>query len=94
MDHGEGLEELIPPIRNSDYYIKHYNNIACIIKNGMYGPIEVNGVKYDFEMQAIPDLTPPEIANVLNYINSRWFPDLPFVKISDIENQLEGCGGL
>ena len=35
MEEGQGLRGLFPPIAGSDYLEKHFDQLPCIIKNGM-----------------------------------------------------------
>src|SRR5690606_23618856 len=62
---GEGLGLLYPPLTDSIFLRKYRTQLADIVKNGMSGPIEVNGQEFDGEMPSNPQLTPVEIAYVL-----------------------------
>lgn len=91
MDDGSGLEGLIPPLAEADYYKENVLLSACLIRNGMEGPIEVNGRTYNQPMPGTDKLTEFEIANILNYINEAWYDDLPYVKLEDVRAMLESC---
>jgi mono/diheme cytochrome c family protein len=91
MVDGKGLANLIPPIVHSDYISNEDHQIACIIRYGMEGEITVNGVKYNAEMPGFKELSEFEIANIINFMNHKWNPNLPFIKIQAIQKELENC---
>ncbi|MBC7884329.1 MAG: DUF1080 domain-containing protein [Saprospiraceae bacterium] len=75
---GEGIDQIAPPVRQSDW-VNHENiNIPIsIILNGMKGPIWVSGKAYDFagpmpglrDNQAMNDGT---IAKILTFLRNTW----------------------
>ncbi len=69
---GSGLGKLIPPIKNSDYFLADEARTAKIIKHGQKGPISVNGIAYDEVMPANPKLTDLEIAQLMTYLYNIW----------------------
>jgi mono/diheme cytochrome c family protein len=77
-EQGEGLGQLIPPLAGSDYLAQHTSSLACIVRQGLRGPIVVNGVSYNQVMLGVQDtathrhLSPAQITNLLNYIESHW----------------------
>jgi mono/diheme cytochrome c family protein len=91
MDDGSGLLGNIPPLAQSDYLVKHQEELACIIRYGQQGEIVVNGKKYNNPMPGIPQLTDFEIANIINYINHAWGNDLGFYQIDEVRANLEQC---
>ncbi len=91
MEDGSGLKGNIPPLAQSDYLSKYPEQVACIIRYGQKGEIEVNGKTYSTEMAAIPQLNKYEIANVINYIRHSWGNDLGFYQVGAIEQDLENC---
>lgn len=92
MDDGSGLVGLIPPIAASDYLKNNQDNLACIIKYGLKGPITVNGTQYGGqEMAGIPVLTDVEITNICNYINTSFNNNNRVVSLSEIRAALENC---
>ena len=88
---GEGLALLYPPLSNSDYWVKHQNEIPCIIRNGLSDTIYVNRKLYNTSMAGIKDLSDNEIANVINYINNAWYPNIEETTIQEIKDQLKAC---
>ncbi len=91
MENGEGLKSLYPPLAQSDYLKNHHKEIACIITNGLSGPIRVNDRDYDLPMTPIKGLTPVEVANIINYISHAWGNDAGYTKIQDVEKALSKC---
>jgi mono/diheme cytochrome c family protein len=91
MPDGTGLEGLIPPLKDSDYYRNNIDEVSCIMVKGMKGKIVVNGKTYDTEMEGIPQLTDTEIANILNYINAMWYPEQAFISPEQVIEELKNC---
>lgn len=91
MDDGSGLEGLIPPLTGADYYQENVLQTACLIRYGIEDKITVNGQVYEQPMPGADQLTEFEIANILNYINTAWYQDLPYVKLADVRNTLKEC---
>ena len=91
MPSGEGLLGNIPPLAGSSYLKEHRGEIACIIRYGQQGPIEVNGLKYDAHMAASPELSDTEITNVLNYVLTAWGNAEPVFSPQETSAQLQSC---
>lgn len=68
---GKGVDNVYPPLAQSDYLLK--NRVASIhaIKYGLQGPITVNGKKYNSVMAPL-GLSDDEVADVMNYITNSW----------------------
>ncbi|GAB4189790.1 MAG: hypothetical protein OHK0057_28250 [Thermoflexibacter sp.] len=88
---GTGLRKLIPPLAGADYLIKYKNNLACIVKYGLTGEIEVNGQKYSLSMPANEGLSDRHIAQILTYINSKWAGGQERVKDEEVKERLTQC---
>lgn len=88
---GEGLRGLYPPLAGSDYLAENQNNLPCLIRYGMSGPIVVNGKNYEMPMPGAPNIGPEEISDIINYINTSWGNDLPEVNPSSVEKRLKFC---
>lgn len=69
---GKGLAMLYPPLTDSIYLKKNKNQLACIIKNGLKGKIEINGQVYEGEMPAQAKLSDIEIAKIITYITNSF----------------------
>jgi mono/diheme cytochrome c family protein len=67
---GEGLQLLIPPL-NDAHWVNN-DSIICLIKNGLDGPIRVNGKDYNSRMPGNPKIENDEIANLVSYIRHEF----------------------
>lgn len=67
---GTGESGVIPPLAKADF-LQDVKATIHSIKYGIYGPITVNGVKYNGSM-ALMGLENDEIADVTNYILNSW----------------------
>jgi mono/diheme cytochrome c family protein len=92
-DQGQGLGALIPPLAQSDYLTAHTDELACLILKGNAGDtMLVNGILYAGQsMPGNKDLSPIEIANILNYIGHSWGNRLPEFQLAPVREQLSGC---
>ena len=91
MEDGSGLEGVIPPLAQADFLRDRQEEIACIIRKGQEGEIQVNGVTYNEVMAAIPQLTEFEITNIINYINQAWGNDYGYIQLKTVRMGLENC---
>lgn len=89
---GKGLAKLFPPLAGSDYLDAHFEEVPCIIRNGIKGEVTVNGVVYNQPMPGIPSLKPLDIAEITTYIYNSWGQEKGIVNVKDVEKMLEGCG--
>lgn len=87
---GEGLSALIPPLSDSVYLKKHLSSLPCYLKNGLKGPISVNGKTFEDAMPA-NDLSPVEVAQVLTYIANSWGNKLSTIDEQSVQKNLAGC---
>lgn len=87
---GEGLKLLVPPLKGSDY-LNHPLHIACIIHKGKEGPITVAGKEYNQKMEGIPKLKETEIANIINYMVSKWGNPQNIVQLNSVMDELKKC---
>jgi len=91
MDTGRGLGKLIPLLANADWLKNNQEQLACIIHNGMEGPIVVNDTTYNQVMAGIPTLSEFQITNIINYINHAWGNNYGVGKLGDVRKALAGC---
>ncbi len=91
MEDGTGLVGNIPPLAGADYLAKEREKLACIIRYGIKEEIVVNGRRYTQAMEGIEQLSEAEITNVINYINTAWGNDLPFMPITEVQESLKNC---
>lgn len=90
-EHGEGLKELYPPLRGSDYYKTHITELACIIQNGLEESIVVNGITFHQKMTGIKELGEVEICNLINFMNHLWYPDEAYLSLELTKRMLDAC---
>jgi mono/diheme cytochrome c family protein len=88
---GKGLGRLYPPIDQSDFMDKNFEQVVCLIKYGIQGQLEVNGVNYNMAMKGIPTLTELEVAEILTYIYNTWSPQKGLVDVTEIAQLLSVC---
>ncbi len=67
---GKGVKGAFPPLAKSDW-LTNKSKIIGVVKNGLEGPIIVNGESYNSVMPAL-GLRDEDIANVLTYIVNSW----------------------
>lgn len=91
MEEGQGLGSLIPPVANADYVVANREELACIIRNGIGGELEVNGIRYEGEMEGYSRLTEIEISNLVHYLLVDMNHQERAYEISEIRAQLEAC---
>lgn len=68
---GQGIPNAFPPLNNSDWLKEKREASISAVKNGLTGPIEVNGEEYNSVMTDL-GLTDQEVADVMNYIFTAW----------------------
>jgi len=93
MESGQGLRGVIPPLAGADYLSRKRERLACIIRYGQQGPIQVNGREYNQLMPGVEELNEVEITNIVNYINQAWGNDLPYYPLDSVKLSLAACSG-
>ena len=74
---GEGIEELAPPLINSEYLKTSMERLGLILLHGLKGPVNVNGTLYNFN-STMPGLVHNEqisdedLSHVINYITNAF----------------------
>ena len=56
QDHGNGMPKIYPPLAGSEWVTGDKENLIKLVLHGLYGPIEVKGVKYSPE-NGLPPMT-------------------------------------
>lgn len=85
------MGRLYPPLNKSDYMDQHFEEVICIMRNGVGGELLVNGKKYNKEMKGIPSLTELEIAEIATYIYNSWEHQRGIIEIPIVESALKKC---
>ena len=68
---GVGQDDMIPPLKSSDYLLNNIELAIAGLKYGLKGEIIVNNKTYNGYM-AYQGLENDEIADVMNYILNQW----------------------
>lgn len=71
LEKGEGVENVFPPLAQSDYLMNNRSESIAGVKYGQKGEIVVNGVPYNNVMMPM-GLEDEEIADVMNYVLNSW----------------------
>lgn len=88
---GKGLGLLYPPVNKSDFIDNNFNEVLCLIRNGIKGELIVNGNNYNKKMPAIPSLTDLEIAEIATYLYNTWGREKGIVEVKEATKILQRC---
>ncbi len=88
---GKGLGRLYPPLDQSDFMDRNFEEVVCIVKYGSQGRLVVNGVEYNMAMKGIPGLTELEVAEIITYIYNSWSHRKGLVDVSEVSQLLSAC---
>ena len=92
MENGEGLKGLIPPLAKADFLIKHRGELSCIIRKGLKGNIEVNGVAYGQQvMLPLDKFSDFEVTNIFNYIDNSWGNHGKLWTVDEVTEDFKKC---
>jgi len=69
---GEGFLQLYPPIHNTRYLKEKVDQMPCIIRNGMRGSIEVDGITFNQIMPGNQRISVEDMAVLINYLQKKW----------------------
>ena len=69
---GQGIPGTFPPLAKSDFLMADTGRVIETVLNGLTGPLEVNGQRYNGTMPPMGHLMDQDIADVLTYIRSSW----------------------
>ncbi len=81
---GAGLAGLAPPLLDSEWALGPADRPIRIALQGLTGPIEVEGTKWQLEMPALPTLSDEDLAGVLTYIRREWDHSASPVRPADV----------
>jgi cytochrome c553 len=88
---GMGLARLYPPLKNSDYLLPNKDKVICGIRHGQKGEIVVNGISFNQEMPAIPNISDLEIAEIATFIYTEFADSVQIVTINEVREIMENC---
>lgn len=89
QEDGSGLARLIPPLRQADYMLKDIERTIRLIKHGIEGEIQVNGIIYNQPMPGYQHLTAIEIAQISTYIFNVWGNKEGIIETERVNNALK-----
>jgi mono/diheme cytochrome c family protein len=69
---GAGMAGLAPPLVDSEWVLGQPDKIIRIVTQGLSGPVEVRGTKWELEMPGLPIFSDDQIAGILTYIRREW----------------------
>jgi nitrite reductase (NO-forming) len=69
---GQGIPGTFPPLAKSDFLMADTGRVIETVLNGLTGPLEVNGQRYNGTMPPMGHLMDQDIADVLTYIRTSW----------------------
>jgi mono/diheme cytochrome c family protein len=72
MEEGQGIEDVYPPLAESDYLMKDKDRSIQNVIHGVTGEITVNAKTYNMDMMPFDFLTDQQVSDVLNYIRNSW----------------------
>jgi mono/diheme cytochrome c family protein len=81
---GEGLQMLIPPLTDPKWM--QSDSIVCIIRNGMDGPIDVNGKMYNGRMISNLKIEDDEIADLVSYLRHEIVQKPQKMTVKDVQD--------
>lgn len=88
---GQGLQDLYPPLKGSDYLIENQADLACMIRFGLEGEVEVNGKLYNEKMPSLATLSEVDMANIINYISKNIEPKVARVTLPQVKTRVYDC---
>jgi len=91
---GKGIQDLAPPLKDSEYINGSMNRLASIILHGLSGPISVNGKQYQLnnEMPGLAnnkDLSDEDIADIIRFTQNAFAKDSKNISASDVKKMRE-----
>lgn len=88
MDDGSGLGLQIPSLVHAPSLLSDRKTAVCLIYQGLDAP---DTRTKQLAMPSNKDLTPADLANLINYIHYKWHPKVSAIKENDIEGWLTEC---
>jgi cytochrome c551 len=88
---GSGFAMLYPPLAGSDFLKANKDQVICLMRNGISGPIMVNGVEYNLAMKGNSSLTDLEVAEIATYIYTQWGGEGELTGVQEASRILSTC---
>jgi mono/diheme cytochrome c family protein len=99
---GEGIDNLAPPLQNSEYISKSSERLALVILHGLSGPIHVNGKPYKLNVSMPglvnnPEFKDEDVNNIIKYVTSAFSDNPKSLELEKIkllrEHKPQNAGG-
>jgi len=87
---GEGLQSLIPPLTDSVYLKTNKAILACGIRYGLKGKINISQKQFEGEMPA-NDMAAVEVAEVLTYVTNSFGNKLGVITTQQVNEDWGKC---
>jgi mono/diheme cytochrome c family protein len=91
QSNGKGLGRLYPPVDQSDFMDKDFEQVICIIKYGKQGSLLINDIEYNMTMKGNPGLTDLEVAEIATYIYNTWSHNKGLIDVREVTALLSTC---
>lgn len=88
---GAGLGLVYPPLNQSDFMAKNFEQVLCLMRHGITGEITVNGKTFVQPMPGVQSLTDLEVAEIATYIYNSWEHKRGLVDVSEASQVLRDC---
>ena len=70
---------------------QNFEQVICLMKNGIDGELIVNGEEFNQAMPGIPTLTDLEVAEIATYIYNSWSNNKGLVDVKETTRILNTC---
>jgi cytochrome c551 len=88
---GKGLGLVYPPLAQSDFMKKNFEQVLCLMKYGIKGEVIVNGKSYVQPMPGVQSLTDLEIAEIATYIYNSWEHKHGLIDVTEASRIIGQC---
>lgn len=87
---GEGVDQLAPPLENSEYVTGSTKRLGLVLLHGLAGPVHVNGKLYELNgtmpgLANNPDFTDLDIQNIISYLHSTFSKSSESISLETIK---------
>ncbi len=91
QENGTGLGLVFPPLHQSDFMEKNFEQVLCLMRYGINGEITVNGKSYVQPMPGVQSLTDLEIAEIATYIYNSWEHKRGIIEVNTVRQLMNTC---